>query len=130
MIWDPLRRKEVAETPEEKVRQWFIGVLSAAGVPAGLMMSEVSMKFGDKTYRADILIYDRSGSPLAVVECKRPTVRVDGRTASQALRYHATLDVRYIMLTNGNNTYIYRREGDGFSSCASLPSYEEMLCQQ
>ena len=130
MIWDPLRRKEVAETPEEKVRQWFIGVLSAAGVPAGLMMSEVSMKFGDKAYRADILVYDRSGSPLAVVECKRPAVKVDGRVATQALRYHASLGVRYIMLTNGNNTYIYRREGDGFSSCARLPSYEEMLCLQ
>ena len=130
MIWDPLRRKEVAETPEEKVRQWFIGVLSAAGVPAGLMMSEVSMKFGEKAYRADILVYDRSGSPLAVVECKRPSVRVDGRVAAQALRYHATLGVRYIMLTNGNNTYIYRREGNGFSPCSNLPSYEEMLCLQ
>ena len=26
-VWDPLRKKEVALTPEEKVRQWFIGVL-------------------------------------------------------------------------------------------------------
>lgn len=129
MIWDPLRRKEVAETPEEKVRQWFIGVLSDAGVPAGLMMSEVSMKFGQKPYRADILVYDRSGSPLAVVECKRPEVKVTARVAAQALRYHASLGVRYIMLTNGNNTYIYRREGDGFAPCESLPTYEEMLCQ-
>ena len=26
-IWDPLRKKMVALTPEERVRQWFIGVL-------------------------------------------------------------------------------------------------------
>mgnify|MGYP004650507059 FL=1 len=24
-VWDPLRKKAVALTPEEKVRQWFIG---------------------------------------------------------------------------------------------------------
>ena len=40
-MWDPLRRKEVAETPEERVRQWFIGVLSGSGFPMGLMGSEV-----------------------------------------------------------------------------------------
>lgn len=27
LIWDPLRKKQVALTPEERVRQWFIGVL-------------------------------------------------------------------------------------------------------
>ena len=44
--YDPLRRKWVAATPEERVRQWFIGQLSGAGqVPTWLMMSEVSMKF-------------------------------------------------------------------------------------
>ncbi len=127
MIWDPLRRKEVAETPEEKVRQWFIGVLSEAGVPSGLMMSEASLKLGDKAFRADIVVYDRSGSPLAIVECKRPSVKVDGRVALQALRYHASLGVKFIMLTNGNNTYIYRLEGDGFVPCDRMPSYEEML---
>ena len=25
-IWDPLRKKDVALTPEERVRQWCIGV--------------------------------------------------------------------------------------------------------
>ena len=27
MVWDPLRRKNVPLTPEERVRQWFITVL-------------------------------------------------------------------------------------------------------
>ena len=58
-IWDPLRRKMVALTPEERVRQWFIGVLQeVAQVPRHQMMSEVEMHFGDadKVWRADILV--------------------------------------------------------------------------
>ena len=45
-VWDPLRKKAVALTPEEKVRQWFIGVLKERmKVPEYMMMSEVAMKF-------------------------------------------------------------------------------------
>jgi hypothetical protein len=59
-VFDPLRRKEVALTPEEQVRQWCIGVLSGdLGVPLHMMMSEVGMKLGGKQFRADILVYDR-----------------------------------------------------------------------
>ena len=125
--WDPLRRKEVAATPEERVRQWFIGILSdCCGVPAHLMMSEVPLKYGSKTWRADIVVYDRSGSPIAVVECKEPGVKIDAGVAEQALRYNCVLGVRFIALTNGENTYIYKLEEGGFVRMDHLPSYTEM----
>ena len=74
-VWDPLRKKDVALTPEEQVRSWFIGVLrDNAGVPLHMMGSEVPLEFGQKKFRADIVIYDRALKPLAVVECKRPEV--------------------------------------------------------
>ena len=74
-VWDPLRKKAVALTPEEKVRQWFIGVLKERmKVPEYMMMSEVAMKFGGKDFRADILVYGRDTAPLMVVECKREDV--------------------------------------------------------
>ena len=130
MTWDPLRRKEVADTPEERVRQWFIGILLQAGCPAGLMGSEVAIEHGSKAYRADIIVYDRNGLPLAIVECKRPGVRITQRVAEQALRYYGILGACFIMLTNGNNTYIYKKEGDTFTVCDKLPSYEEMSCQR
>lgn len=39
----------MALTPEEKVRQWFIGVLKERlKVPEYMMMSEVGMKFGGR----------------------------------------------------------------------------------
>ena len=126
-MWDPLRRKEVADTPEERVRQWFIGELSDSGFPMGLMGSEVSLSFGGKSLRADIVVYDRSGAPLAIVECKRPEVEITADVARQALLYNGALPVRYIFLTNGNNTYIYKRSLKGFEALDSFPSYDEML---
>ena len=126
-MWDPLRRKEVAETPEERVRQWFIGVLADAGCPLGLMGSEVALNFAGKRLRADIVVYNRAGEPLAIVECKRPEVEITADVARQALLYHGAIPVKLIILTNGNNTYIYKRSGEGFEPLGHLPSYEEML---
>ena len=129
LIWDPLRRKEVTATPEERVRQLFIVQLrDAFGVPEHMMMSEVGFKCGAKPWRADILIYDRAGAPLAVVECKRPDVAIDARVVEQAMRYNSVLSVRYLFLTNGKKTYLYRLEGECFVPMDRIPSYEEMLC--
>lgn len=126
-IWDPLRKKEVALTPEERVRQWFIGVLSQSmGVPMHLMMSEAGFKLGEKQFRADILVYDRKAQPLAVVECKRPEVELSAEVLDQAIRYNMVLNVKYIMITNGTATYIAGKEGERFVFLNKVPSYNEM----
>lgn len=127
-IWDPLRKKEVALTPEEKVRQWFISVLAQRmEVPAHMMMSEAGFKLGEKQFRADILVYDRSAKPLMVVECKRPEVELTTAVLDQAVRYNMVLNVRYIVITNGNNTFICSRNESGYSFIQSLPKYNEMI---
>ena len=129
LIRDPLRRKEVAATPEERVRQWFIIQLrDAFGVPEHMMMSEVGFRFGAKNWRADIVVYDRAAAPLAVVECKRPDVALDARVLEQAMRYNSVLGVRFLFVTNGKMTYLYRLEGETFVPMDSVPTYEEMLC--
>ena len=109
-IWDPLRKKSVARTPEEEVRQWFISILhEGMKVPEHLMMSEVSLRVGSKDYRADIVVWDRSARPLAVVECKRPEVALSPAVLEQALRYNCVLDVRCILITNGVETRAFVR---------------------
>ena len=129
LIWDPLRKKEVAATPEERVRQWFIVQLrDAFGVPEHMMNSEVGFKFGAKSWRADILVYDRAGQPLAVVECKRPDVALDAHVIEQAMRYNSVLGVRFLFVTNGKMTYLYGLKGDTFVPLDRIPSFEEMLC--
>ena len=131
LVWDPLRRKQVAATPEERVRQWFIVQLrDAFGVPEHMMRSEVGFRFGGKPYRADILVYGRDAAPLLVVECKRPDVALTPGVLEQAMRYNSVLRVRFLVVTNGKKTYLYRLEGETFVPCETFPSYEEMLCQR
>lgn len=130
-IWDPLRRKEVVLTPEEEVRQWCIGVLSRSMcVPMHMMMSEAGFKLGGKSFRADVLVYDRKAQPLMVVECKRPEVALTQEVLDQAIRYNMALNVKYIMITNGTKTFICQRKDAGFVFVDKVPVYDEMLCQQ
>jgi len=134
-VFDPLRRKEVALTPEEEVRQWCIKVLSTElGVPMHMMMSEAGFRLGDKQLRADILVYDRQARPLVVVECKRPEVALGREVLDQAVRYNMVLNVRYMIITNGRQTFACRRtDEDGqvrYVFIDKVPSYNEMICQQ
>ncbi len=127
-IWDPLRKKMVALTPEEKVRQWFIGVLmNHFKVPGHMMMSEVSMKFGQKDLRADILVYSRTLQPLLVVECKREDVDMTSEVLNQALRYNLVLGVRFLAITNGRRTFCFKREEESFRQIPALPDWQAML---
>jgi hypothetical protein len=127
-IWDPLRKKEVARTPEEVVRQWCIGVLNTRlQVPLHMMMSEAGFKLGDKQFRADVIVYDRNAQPLIVVECKRPEVELTKEVLEQAVRYNMVLNVKYMIITNSTNTYMFGKEGDRYVQMTSFPVYSEML---
>lgn len=129
MIFDPLRRKYVKRTPEEEVRQGVVAWLAqTVGAPMTLMASEYGFTYNGRNYRADIVVFDRSLKPLLLVECKAPEVAVDAGVVEQALRYNRVLDVRFIMVTNGNSSYLCMRKGEGaFEPLTSVPTFEEML---
>ena len=129
-IWDPLRRKSVKNTPEEAVRQWFIGVLhQGMGVPEHMMGSEVALQHAGKAYRADVVVYGRDANPLMIVECKRPEVALDQAVVDQALRYNNELNVKYIAITNGEKTFIFERTPEGWQFMQKAPLWEEMAGQ-
>lgn len=130
-VFDPLRRKEVPLTPEEHVRQWFIAVLrDNCKVPVSLMNSEVGFTLGSKQYRADILVWDRNAAPLAVVECKKPDVPLDAQVLDQAIRYNMALDLKWLVLTNGKSTVVFRKNNGIFETVNYMPSYDQMLKEQ
>ena len=57
-IWDILRQKFIALTPEEWVRQHFVHLLTDhLGYPQSLMANEVKLAVGNKTLRADSVLY-------------------------------------------------------------------------
>ncbi|MBR4734724.1 MAG: type I restriction enzyme HsdR N-terminal domain-containing protein [Bacteroidales bacterium] len=115
-------------TPEEAVRQWFISVLhEGMGVPEHMMGSEVAFRHGAKEYRADILVYDRSARPIMIIECKRPEVELSQEVVDQAIRYNNELDVRYMAITNGEKTFMFKRVMGGWEFVQKAPTWEEML---
>ena len=127
-VFDPLRKKEVALTPEERVRQWFISVLhDAMQVPYAMMNSEVSLQLGDKKMRSDIVVFARDLRPMMVVECKRPDVELTREVADQIFRYNYVMDVPFVVATNGQNTYICKRNSEGGEILSQAPSFTQML---
>ena len=126
-IFDPLRKKEVALTPEERVRQWCISVLAEQmKVPMHMMMSEVGFGLGSKQLRADVVVFDRKGKPLMVVECKRPDVELTVEVLDQVMRYNMVLDVMYMLITNGTKTYMCGKQGGRYAFLSKVPTYNEM----
>ena len=101
-IFDPVRKKYVALTPEEWVRQHVILYLVLEKqVPMALIGSEVEIRLYNTRKRFDLAVYDRNGQALLVVECKAPSVPINQSVLDQAVRYNLTMKVGYLMLTNG-----------------------------
>lgn len=112
-IYDPLRKREVALTPEEGVRQkmiqWLNGTL---GFSFNMMMSEYPFKYNGLQYRADIVVFDKERNIKVLVECKAPGVEIDRNVIEQGIRYNRTLNVKYIFFTNGTTLCGYKRVSD------------------
>lgn len=127
LVFDPLRRRWVALTPEEEVRQKMLYLLvEHLQVPAGLVAVEYSLKVNGLDKRADAVVFGPDGAPLMVVECKAPTVELTPVVLDQALRYHFALKPRFLLLTNGTTTYCFKAEVQGLKPLDHLPDYAEM----
>ncbi|HIT48379.1 MAG TPA: type I restriction enzyme HsdR N-terminal domain-containing protein [Candidatus Coprenecus stercoripullorum] len=129
-LFDPLRQKEVAATPEETVRQRTISWLNEdRGIPLSMMASEYSFRFNGMLYRADIVVFGRDRSPLMLVECKAPSVTLGKDVLYQVIRYNRVLGVRFIMITNGRNMYLCGKAGDGneYAFLSDLPDFGRYL---
>lgn len=101
-ILDPVRRRWVALTPEEWVRQNTIALLhEQCGYPLELMQVEAAITLNGLTRRCDIVVYDRSCRPWMIVECKKEEVPITQKVIDQASRYNLVLQVPYLLLTNG-----------------------------
>jgi hypothetical protein len=123
-IFDLVRRKYVALTPEEWVRQNFINFLtSVKGYPASLFAVEMQVNVFGLCQRADIVVYSRQGKPWMIVECKSPSVTLTHHTFYQAARYTSALKVPYIVMTNGLRHYCLHFNGISLDFLEDLPDY-------
>ncbi|MDR0754318.1 MAG: type I restriction enzyme HsdR N-terminal domain-containing protein [Prevotellaceae bacterium] len=105
-IFDCVRKKYVALTPEELVRQNIITYLAnVKNYPVNLMRIEAGMKLNNMQKRCDILVYDRNRKPLLMVECKAENVKLSQDIFNQLSRYNLIFKVPYLVATNGEQTY-------------------------
>lgn len=128
-IYDRLRKKFVALTPEEWVRQHFVNYLiSERGYPGGLMANEVSLKLNSTARRCDTLVYSRTGKPVAVVEYKAPSIAVTQAVFDQIARYNSVIGAAYLMVSNGLSHYCcrYDEKSEGYVFLRDIPRYEEL----
>jgi hypothetical protein len=124
LIFDTLRKKWVALTPEEWVRQNFINYLVAVKkYPSSLIAAEKEIQMGELKKRFDILVYDSGHRPWMMVECKSEEVKLDERVLQQLLRYNITIAVQYLVITNGVSCFAWERKEGRLYAITELPSF-------
>ena len=102
-IFDEFRKRWIVLTPEEWVRQNFLQYLTQTKkYPASLIAIEKEIKLGELKKRFDIVVYDSDTKPWMIVECKEMNVVLDKSVLDQVLRYNTTLNVPYLVITNGS----------------------------
>lgn len=130
MILDTIRKKYVKLTPEEWVRQNFIQYLVNEGkYPPGLIGVEVMSKYNDLKKRVDILVHNRSGKPVLIVECKSPDVKIADEVFEQIATYNMGFKVPYLVVTNGIDHYACKidHEQKKHEFLNVIPLYEDLL---
>lgn len=128
-IYDAFRRKEVALTPEEWVRQHFVHFLvSAKGYPPERIANEVRIQLNTVSKRCDTVVYDDFLNPLVIIEYKAPGVAITEAVFDQVARYNSVLRVPYLIVSNGLSHYCcnmdYHTMQCGFLK--DIPAYAEI----
>lgn len=131
-IFDILRKKYIALTPEEWVRQHFVHFLvEHKGYPAALMANEIQLKVGEKTLRADSVLYSRDLKPRMIIEYKAPHIPITQKVFDQISIYNMLLHVDYLVVSNGLQHYICKMDYNDkkYLFLEDIPDYEEILTE-
>jgi hypothetical protein len=129
-VFDVVRRRYVRLTPEEWVRQHVVRFLiEHRGFPRGLVAIEPGFTLRQLPKRADVVAYQRDGTPLLVVECKATTVPIGQAAVDQAARYNSVLGAAYVLVTNGRKHLFWHAEPvDGaFRFLADIPAFDHLV---
>lgn len=128
-IFDMIRRKYVALTPEEWVRQHIINCLTTTlNFPQSLLSVEKTIKVNALSKRYDIVAYSNSAQPILLVECKAPDISISQKSFDQVFRYNLTLKVSHLIVTNGIQHYCGKIdfEKNKFEFLKEFPNYNEI----
>jgi type I site-specific restriction endonuclease len=101
-IYDIVRKKLIPLTPEEWVRQHALHYLvNHFSIAAQTIAVEREITYNQLKKRFDILIFQASGKPKCIVECKAPSVKITTETVLQIGMYNTALQCPWLWITNG-----------------------------
>lgn len=121
-IFDKIRRKYVALTPEEEVRQLTVNILNKNfNYPLTRFSLEAQINVGQRKKRYDIIVRDSQGEPFMLVECKAKSVEINEKTFLQASAYNLNLNAPYILLTNSVTTLLFHKTSQGYIQQTTIP---------
>jgi hypothetical protein len=101
-IFDGIRKKYVVLTPEEWVRQHLINYfINHLNYPRTLIQVERGLHYNQLQKRSDIIVFDRSGKPWMIVECKSPEIKLDQKSVEQVAVYNSDVKAKYVSVSNG-----------------------------
>lgn len=128
-IFDFIRKKFVILTPEEWVRQNFLKYLvDEKKYPASLIAVEMEFKLNKLSKRSDAVIYNKSGNPVLIVECKAASVKIDQKVFDQIARYNMKLNVEFLVVTNGLDHFCCKidYENQKYYFLREVPEYKQI----
>ena len=122
-IFDGVRKKWVLLTPEEWVRQNLIAyLLSKKNYPESLLAIEKEILVNDLKRRCDIVVYSNN-IPWMIIECKEPETPLNDKVLTQILNYNIALQVRYLIISNGKDTFGWIIENNKAEIIHEFPLY-------
>lgn len=129
-VFDSLRKKYVALTPEEWVRQNFVNYLiNHKNYPIGLLANEVQISLNSTRKRCDTVLYNRDLTAKMIIEYKAPSVNITQEVFNQITRYNIVLRVDYLIVTNGINHYCCKVDyrNNSYYFLRDIPEYSELI---
>ena len=130
MVFDFLRKRFVALTPEEWVRQQFTHFLvEHKGYPAMFIGNEITLSVGRLSRRCDSVVFNKSAEPVMIIEYKAPTVKITQKVFEQICSYNIALHAPYLTVSNGLQSYCCRiyKEANTYEFLKDIPAYGELL---
>ena len=129
VIFDPLRQKYVALTPEEWVRQHFVHFLTDfKGYPKGLLANEIQLDLNGTKKRCDTVLFNKDLSARMIVEYKAPNIEITQAVFDQITRYNMVLKVEYLIVSNGIRHYCCRIDYNTmqYTFLPDIPAFTEL----
>ena len=128
-IFDSVRRKYVALTPEEAVRQRFTNWLTTTlSYPISMMNNEIQIELNGTKRRCDTVVFNRQCKPLMIIEYKSPTIDISQSVFDQIVRYNMSMEAKYLVVSNGLNHYCCHidYENETYNFMDTIPVYNEL----